>query len=220
MKLWMPSERKLKNVDRYTKEQSKKIAVRTCAGQFENEDIFVDLINEKPIGCDVTFTMVRPITSECVVAVGRRQFFSIAQLFNDRLQLFNWQMPLHHQFIVTFEGGSMADIVFHLAKSSHNSFILEYVRWLGFRAMRSPSSIAAMVSALGICEPSIIKGMRFSRITVLMYTLMTDDAESPTSSQKCVKRSLVCGSREIVMLAMVKVPFFAVKTSELYANVA
>ena len=216
----MPSERKLKNVDRYTKEQSKKIAVRTCAGQFENEDIFVNLINEKPIGRDVTFTMICPIAGERMVAVDGRQFFAIAQLLNDRLQLFNRQMPLHHQFIVPLEGGSMADIVFHLAKSFHNSLRSEYVRWLGFRAMRSPSSIAAMVSALGICEPSIIKGMRFSRITVLMYTLMTDDAESPTSSQKCVKRSLVCGSREIVMLAMVKVPFFAVKTSELYANVA
>ena len=216
----MPSERKLKNVDRYTKEQSKKIAVRTCAGQFENEDIFVNLINEKPIGRDVTFTMICPIAGERMVAVDGRQFFAIAQLLNDRLQLFNRQMPLHHQFIVPLEGGSMADIVFHLAKSFHNSLRSEYVRWLGFRAMRSPSSIAAMVSALGICEPSIIKGMRFSRITVLMYTLMTDDAESPMSSQKCVKRSLVCGSREIVILAIAKVPFFAVKTSELYAKVA
>ena len=101
----------------------------------------------------------------------------------------------------------MSDIVFHLAKSFHNSLRSDYVRCLGSRAKCSPSSIAAMVSALGICEPSMMKGMRFSRTTVLMYTLMTEDAERPTSLQKCEKRSLMCGSREIVMLAMVKTPF-------------
>ena len=70
----------MKNVDRYTKEQSKKIAVRTCAGQFENEDVFVNLINEKPIGRDVTFAVVRPVASECVVAVGRRQFLAMLKV--------------------------------------------------------------------------------------------------------------------------------------------
>ena len=72
-----PSERKLKNVDRYVTRQSKKIAERTCAGQFENEDIFVNLIDEKPIGRDVTFTMIRPVAGECMVSVGRRQFLAM-----------------------------------------------------------------------------------------------------------------------------------------------
>ena len=94
----------------------------------------------------------------------------------------------------------------------------EDVLEFGSCAMRLPSSIAAMVSALGTCVPSMMKGIRFSRTTVLMYTVITEEAESPTSSQKWVKRSFVRSSSEIVRLAMVYAPFFKWKTHQLYTN--
>ena len=40
----------------------------------------MNLIDEKPIGRDVTFAMVHPVASECVVAVGRRQFLAMLKV--------------------------------------------------------------------------------------------------------------------------------------------
>ena len=180
----------------------------------------MNLVDEKPVRCDVTFAVVRPVAGERMVVAGRRQFFAVTQFFNDCLKFLDRKMSLQHQFVVTLECGCVADGILHFAKSFHILSRFEYVGQLGSCAMRSPSSIAAMVSALGMFVPSMMKGMRFSRTTVLMYTLMTDDAESPTSSQKRVKRSFVGLSSDIVMLAMLNSPSSMWKTSVLYDKAA
>lgn len=199
---------------------SEEVAVRTGTGQFEDEDIFVNLVDEKPVWRDVAFAVVHPVADERMVVVLGRKLLAVGKLGDYGLKLLNRQMPSQHQLIVALERGRVADGILHFAKSSHILPRSVYVGLLGSRAMRSPSSRAATVSALGMCVPSMRKGMRFSRMTVLMYTVMTDEAESPTSSQKRVKRSFVALSREIVMLAMSDSPCLMWKTGELYAKVA
>ena len=52
-------------------------AVRTSTGKFENEDVFVDLVDEKPIGYDVVLAVGCPIADERMgIVLGRR--FSMA----------------------------------------------------------------------------------------------------------------------------------------------
>lgn len=195
---------------------SEQVAVRAGAGQFEDEEVFVDLVDEKPVGCDVALSVVRPVADKRMVAVLGRKRLAVGELFDDGMKFLDGKMSPQDQFVVAFECGRVADGIAHLAKSFHIWSRLVYVGLFGSRAMRLPSSMAAMVSALGMLVPSMMKGMRFSRTTVLMYTVMTDDAESPMSSQKCVKRSFVALSRDIVMLAMSNSPGLTCKTSVLY----
>ena len=196
------------------------IAVRTGAGQFKNENVLMNMVDEKPIGSNVTFAMICPTASERVVTIRGRQCLAVPQLLHNCLQLFNGQMPFQRQFVVAFEGCGVADGIFHFVKSFHMRSRLSYDGQFGSCAMRSPSSIAAIVSALGTCDPSMMKGIRFSRMTVLMYTVMTEEADNPTSSQKCVKRSFVRLSSDIVMLAIGISPPFACKARVLYRKVA
>ena len=195
---------------------SEQVAVRAGAGQFEDEEVFVNLVDEEPIGRDVAFAVIRPVADKRMVVVFGRKRLAVGELFDDGMKFLDRQMAPQDQFVVAFECGRVADGITHLAKSFHIWSRLVYAGLFGSRAMRSPSSMAAMVSALGMLVPSMMKGMRFSRTTVLMYTVMTDDAESPMSSQKCVKRSFVALSRDIVMLAMSNSPGLMCKTSVLY----
>ena len=112
------------------------------------------------------------------------------------------------------------DDIRHFARSFQSLSRSEYEGWLGSCAMRSPSSMAAMVSAFGTWGPSMMKGMRFSRTTVLMYTVITEDAESPTLSQNSTKRFLVGASSENVMFAMVFLHSFELKTRISYTKMS
>ena len=197
---------------------SEQIGMGAGAGQFKDEDVLVNLVDEQPVGRDVAFAVIRPIAGERMIVVGSRKLFSVAQLIDDRLKLLDWKMALQYQLVVAFECRRVADGILHFAKSFHILPRFVYVGQLGSRAIRSPSSMAAIVSALGVFVPSIMKGMRFSRMTVLMYTVITDDAESPMSSQKSTKRFLVSGSSENVMLAMVFLHSFNSKTCVSYTK--
>lgn len=197
---------------------SEKIAVRASAGQFKDENVLVNLVDEQPVWRDMAFAVVRPVAGERMVVVGRRKLFSIAQLIDNRLKLLNRKMALQHQLVVALECRCVADGILHFAKSSHILSRFVYVGQFGSRAIRSPSSIAAMVSAFGKGSAEIVNGMRFSRTTVLMYTVITEDAERPMLSQKATKRFLVGASSENVMLAMVFLHSFGLKMSVLYAN--
>ena len=182
---------------------SEKVGMRAGAGQLKDKNVFLDLVDEQPVGRDVTFAVIRPVAGECVVSIGGRQRFAVDELFDDGLQFLNRQMSLDRPLVVAFEGGSRIDGVFHDSRSFQSSLRSVYRLRVGSLAMRSPSLSAATVSALGVCDPSIWKGMRFSRMTVLMYKVMTEDADSPMSSQNRVNRSLVGLSSEIVILAMI-----------------
>ena len=197
---------------------SKQVGVGAGAGQFENENVLVYLVDEKPVGCDMAFAVVRPVAGERMVVVGRRKLFSIAQLIDNRLKLLNRKMALQHQLVVALECRCVADGILHFAKSSHILSRFVYVGQFGSCAMRSPSSIAAMVSAFGNGSAEMVKGMRFSRTTVLMYTVITDDAERPMLLQKSTKRFLVGASSEKVMLAMVFLHSFESKTRVSYTK--
>ncbi len=188
------------------------------AGQFKYEDVLVKLVDEKPVGRDMAFTMIGPVADKRMVVVFGRQFLAVGELADDGLKLLDWQMPSQHQLVVALECGCVTDDIRHFARTFQSLSRSVYEGWVGSFAMRSPSSIAAMVSALGSGSAEMTKGMRFSRITVFMYTVSTDDAESPTLSQKSTKRFFVGASSEIVMFAMVFILSFAVKTSVSYTK--
>ena len=197
---------------------SEKIAVRAGAGQFKDENVLMNLVDEKPVGRNMAFAVIDPVIAERVVAVCRGKGFAIGEFGDDRMKPFDRHMPPQHQFVVVLERRGVSDGILHFAKSFHICPRSVYVGWFGSCAMRSPSSIAAMVSAFGNGSAEIVKGMRFSRITVLMYTVITDDAERPTLSQKSTKRFLVGASSENVMLAIVFLHSFESKTRISYTK--
>lgn len=199
-------------------DRSEQVGVASGAGEFEDKYAFLDLVDEKPVGCDVTFPVVRPVAGERMVAIGGRQWFPIGEFGDNGLQLFNRQMALDRFFIVAFEGGGTVDLVFHDSRSFQKSSKLEKCLRVGSLTMRSPSSIAAMVSAFGNGSAEMVKGMRFSRTTVLMYTVITEDAERPMLSQKSTKRFLVGASSENVMFAIVFSPICYSYTRIAYTN--
>lgn len=197
---------------------SEKIAVRARASQFKDENVFVNLVDEKPVGRNMAFAVIGPVVAERVVAVCGRKGFAIGEFGDDRMKPFDRHMSPQHQFVVALERRGVSDDILHFAKSFHICPRSVYAGWFGSCAMRSPSSIAAMVSAFGNGSAEIVKGMRFSRITVLMYTVITDDAERPTLSQKSMKRFLVGASSENVMFAIVFLPSFESKTRISYTK--
>ena len=197
---------------------SEKIAVRAGAGQFKDENVFVNLVDEQPVGRNMAFAVIGPIVAERVVAVCRGKGFAIGEFGDDRMKPFDRHMPPQHQFVVALERRGVSDGIHHFAKSFHICPRSVYAGWFGSCAMRSPSSIAAMVSAFGNGSAEMVKGMRFSRITVLMYTVITDDAERPTLSQKSTKRFLVGASSENVMFAIVFLHSFESKTRISYTK--
>ena len=67
---------------------------------------------------------------------------------------------------------------------------------------------------------AMVNGTRRSRAVVTMNTLMSDDAERPTSLQKDEKSRLTLSSTEIVMLAMVNLPHFACEQCVVYNKYA
>lgn len=195
-----------------------KIAVRAGTGQFKDENVLVNLVDEKPVGCDMAFAVVGPVVAERMVVICGRQHLAVGEFADDCLKSFDWQMPPQHQFIVALECRSVSDGILHFARSFHICPRSVYVGWFGSCAMRSPSSIAVMVSAFGTWVPSMMKGIRFSRTIVLIYTLITDEAESPTSLQKSTKRFLVGASSENVMFAIAFSHSFKLKSRISYTK--
>ena len=165
-------------------------------GKLKDEDVLENLVDEKPVRRDMAFAVVGSWTRECVVAVCRRQFLAVGAFRDYRVNLGNVRSPSNCPLVVFLELIRPVDNIFFIHRfSSARASSRVYRGQFGSCAMRSPSLIAAMVSALGVCVPSMMKGMRFSRMTVLMYTVITEEAESPTSLQKSVKRSFVDGAR-------------------------
>ena len=194
------------------------VAVRTGAGQFKDEDVFLDLVDEQPVGRYMTFAMICPVAHKRMVAIGGGQGFAICQLGDDFLQLGDGKVASLCKLVVALECRGAVKRVLHESISFQNSS-REWHRFrVGSLTMRSPSSIAAMVSAFGRGSAEMVNGMRFSRMTVLMYTVITDDAERPMLSQKSTKRFLVAASSENVMLAMVFLHSFDSKTCVSYTK--
>ena len=209
---------------------SEKIAVRASAGQFKDENVLVNLVDEQPVGRDMAFAVVGPVVAEGVVAVRGRQWFASCKFADDVIVLRDVKTTAYRKPVVPFEPASPVNGVllgrrrwrgfgglFHRLSSSSASDSV-YRGRVGSCAMRSPSSIAAMVSAFGTWVPSMMKGIRFSRTIVLIYTLITDEAESPTSLQKSTKRFLVGASSENVIFAMVFLRSFESKTRISYTK--
>ena len=209
---------------------SEKIAVRAGAGQFKDENVFVNLVDEQPVGRNMAFAVIGPIVAERVVAVCRGKGFASREFADDVIKLRDIKSSAYCKLVVFFEPASPVNDVL-LARwwrygfgrwlhrlSSFRASDRVYRGRVGSCAMRSPSSIAAMVSAFGNGSAEMVKGMRFSRITVLMYTVITDDAERPTLSQKSTKRFLVGASSENVMFAIVFLHSFESKTRISYTK--
>ena len=53
------------------------------AGQFKNEDVFVYLVDEKPVGSNMTFAVVDPVADKRMVVVFRRQFLPVGKLVDN-----------------------------------------------------------------------------------------------------------------------------------------
>lgn len=201
---------------------SEKIAMRAGACQFKDENVFVNLVDEKPVGRNMAFAVIGPVIAERVVAVCRRKGFASREFADNVIKLRDVKSSAYCKLVVSFESASPVNGVL-LARWIHrlSSFRASdrvYRGRVGSCAMRSPSSIAAMVSAFGNGSAEIVKGMRFSRTTVLMYTVITDDAERPTLSQKSTKRFLVGASSENVMFAIVFLHSFESKTHISYTK--
>ena len=60
---------------------SEKIAVRASAGQFKDENVLVNLVDEKPVGCDVALSVVRPVADKRMVAVLGRKRLAVGESF-------------------------------------------------------------------------------------------------------------------------------------------
>ena len=209
---------------------SEKIAVRAGAGQFKDENVFVNLVDEQPVGRNMAFAVIGPIVAERVVAVCGRKGFASREFANDVIKLRDVKSAAYCKLVVFFEPASPVNGVL-LARwwrygfgrwlhrlSSFRASDRVYRGRVGSCAIRSPSSIAAMVSAFGNGSAEMVNGMRFSRITVLMYTVITDDAERPMLSQKSTKRFLVGASSENVMFAIVFLHSFESKTRISYTK--
>ena len=200
------------------------------AGQFKDEDVLVNLVDEKPVGRDVTFAVVAPVVRERMVMIGGRERFATRKFADDVIEPRDVKATSYCKLVVPFEPSSPVNGVLlsrwwrrgfggwihRLSSSSASDNV--YRGRVGSCAMRSPSSIAAMVSAFGTWVPSMMKGMRFSRTIVLMHTLITDEADRPTSSQNSTKRFLVGASSEIVMFDMVFLHSFELKTRISYTK--
>ena len=197
--------------------EAEEVGVGAGAGEFEDEDVAVDFVDEKPVGGDVAFAVGGPDAGEGVVTVGGREGDAVAEFGDHRVEFFDGRAALEKPLVVALERGGVADGKGHSARSFQRASRSVYVGASGSSARRSPSRRAARVSALGRGEPSMMKGMRFSRRTVLMYTVMTEEAERPMSAQKRLKRFLVRSSREMVRLDMGRGPFVC-SLSGLYVN--
>ena len=57
----------------------------SCARQFEDKDVFVNLVDEKPVGGDMAFPVICPSSGKCMVAICCGERFAAAQLFHARL---------------------------------------------------------------------------------------------------------------------------------------
>ena len=182
--------------------QAEEVGVGAGAGEFEDEEIGVDFVDEKPIGGDVAFAVADVVAGEGVVAVGGGQGKTFAEAGDDGVELSDGKSLAEKALVVALEGGGMSDGEHHLARSAQSWSRSVYVGASGSAARRSPSAMASRVSVLGRRGPSMMKGMRFSRTMVLMQTVRTAEAERPTPSQKRVKRFLVLSSMERVRLAM------------------
>ena len=69
---------------------SEEVAVRTGTGQFEDEDVFVNLVDEKPVGRDVAFAVVHPVADERMVVVLGRKLLAVGKLGDYGLKLLKW----------------------------------------------------------------------------------------------------------------------------------
>ena len=206
------------------------IAVRAGTGQFKDEDVLVNLVDEQPVGRDMAFTMIGPVADKRMVVVLGRQCLAVGEFADDVIELRDVKSAAYCKLVVPFEPASPVNGVLFARwwrcgiggwchrLSSSNASDSVYRGRVGSCAMRSPSSIAAMVSAFGTWDPSMMKGIRFSRTIVLIYTLITDEAESPTSSQNSTKRFLVGASSENVMFAIVFLHSFELKSRISYTK--
>ena len=61
---------------------SEQIGMGACASQFKNQDVIVNLVNEKPVWCYVAFPVVGPSAGKRMVAVRGGEFFAVPQLFS------------------------------------------------------------------------------------------------------------------------------------------
>ncbi len=59
---------------------SKNIRVRAGVGQRQNENVLFDLVDQKPVGCYVAFSMVEPISTQGVVSIFCRKRHAQSQL--------------------------------------------------------------------------------------------------------------------------------------------
>lgn len=84
----------------------------------------------------------------------------------------------------------------------------------------SMSDSSSAISSRREMGAAMVNGTRRSRAVVTMNTLMSDDAERPTSLQKDEKSRLTLSSTEIVMLAMVNLPHFACEQCVVYNKYA
>ena len=62
---------------------SEKIAVRAGTGQFKDENVLVNLVDEKPVGRNMAFAVISPVIAEKVVAVCGRKGFAIVEFRSD-----------------------------------------------------------------------------------------------------------------------------------------
>lgn len=103
---------------------AEQVAVRTGAGQRQNQHIVIYAVNEQPVRKDVTFPMAYPIAGQIVIAVLLRQRFAHRQQRHDLLQQFNFQAAFDCPFVVLLKAGCVLDGVLcfpHFFKSANNS---------------------------------------------------------------------------------------------------
>ena len=72
---------------------SEKIAVRAGAGQFKDENVLMNLVDEQPVGRNMAFAVIGPVVAERVVAVCGRKGFAIGEFGDDRMKPFDRHMP-------------------------------------------------------------------------------------------------------------------------------
>jgi hypothetical protein len=79
------------------------------AGEFEDEEVGVDFVDEKPVGGDVAFAVAGEVAGQGVVAVGWRQGKTFAEACDDGVELPDGNSPAEETLVVALEGRGVSD---------------------------------------------------------------------------------------------------------------
>ena len=118
--------------------------IRMCAGigKSQNEDVVLNLVDKHPIIFDVAIAKSNKVSNESMIAILRRECFSIGKHADYGGYLLDVLAPLKHLFETFFVAGCYSDCVFHESMNSSSLSGSVHVGAFGSLAISLASRIA------------------------------------------------------------------------------